>query len=348
MAVKRFCLVCVLSCVIGVGMSASTFAASDQAVPGGEQAGAVDSPLQNRTANLIRQMNQYGFHEDEISAVREMMDMSSGEIKVVEPVIEKVYEGMAKGIDNQRIVSAVKQVRTRYREAYRQAELLSKEPEQTQMLGELIAESFAAGLMPEDCQRIVQQLRQKVRSTERKQEYELPEATMLAARNLARSRVGSEIIADLLSGALQQHYEAQQMSQLQQRFQSRARYDSAETVARSFSEDIGRGLSADQLGGESGRDDDNGNGSGSGRTAGKSSDNAGAGAANNSENSTGSGGAGSDGSSGGSDKSGNGSSSGAGSDNSSAESGSGNQAGGANTSAGGSGHGHGGEAGKKK
>lgn len=354
MFVKRFCFPCILFCIMAISISANTFAENGPVDSDDGQSVVTNSPeqFQVRMTALSRQMSQYGFQEDEIIAARDMMDTNSGGIMIVEPVMEKIYEGMAKGVDNQRIMQAIEQVRNRYREAYRQAGIAGTETGQTLQLGELIAESFAAGLLSEDCERILNQLRERVRTMDRQSAYELLDATMLAARSLARSRVDSETIAGLLSGALQEQYEARQMVMLQQQFQRRTRYNSAESVARNFAEDIGQGVSVDQLGRERSRAGETGNGAASGRTAGKSGDEGADGAGGNSENSSesgsGSGGTGSGGGSGGSGNNGNGGSSGAGSDNSSAGAGNSSQAGGSSTNAEGSGHGHGGEAGKRK
>ena len=228
------------------------------------------------------------------------------------PLTDKVYEGIAKNIEEDVIVQAVTRVRNRYRHAYRQAQELAVDPEQEELLGNLIAGAYTAGLTEEDCDAILAALQTRTRTANQRQDQELAIQTMTTARFMAHREVRSKTVSELLVTALDKSYETADLKEMQHSFLNRARYGSAENIARQFSDNINQGMDASALGhspkrsGES--DGSGGAGSGGSNGSGGNSGGAGSGGSNSSGGNSGGAGSGgsnsSDGNSGGSGSSG--------------------------------------------
>ena len=250
-----------------------------------------------------------------------------------EPLADKVYEGIAKGVDEERIVQAMTTVRNRYAHAYRQARQLADDTDDAQVLGKVVAEAYTAGLQQQDCDEIVEQLQTRLQTMTRQEARELALQTMLTTRLMARRGVESVTVSEVMASALEQSYDDADMQQIQQAFTGRARNSSAQGVATQLGEHIGSGGTAQDFGSSSGFGQSHGDGTGSGGQAGGAGGNAG-GSSGDGAGSSGSSGDSGNGSSGSSGSSG-GSSSGGGSGGSSG--GSGGQGGSSGNSGGGKG-----------
>ncbi|MDW7772411.1 MAG: hypothetical protein SCH71_05915, partial [Desulfobulbaceae bacterium] len=261
---------------------------------------------------LLQAMQQYRFTNSEMLRVQNMIQEAQEKGVPADPMIAKVYEGMAKKVSEQNIVQAVERVRNRYENAFHRAEALTDDQGQIRTLGTVIAEAQTAGLRNEDCDRIVDQLQDRTRTMDKDQAYELSESSLLAVRNMTRYGVTSEAASDVMADALQQKFQAREMRQLQETFTTQARLGQADEVARRFSNEIRGGTDAAGLGrsgGGSGAARSGGvsGGSGSGGSGGESG-----GSGGGSDGSGGSGGSGSSGGSGGSSGGSGGSSGGSG------------------------------------
>jgi hypothetical protein len=299
----------------------------------------------DETPALLQAMHREQFRHTNMVQVQKIIEEAKQEGLPTKPLTDKVYEGIAKNIDEENIVQAITRVRNRYSHAYQQARELVVDPVQEELLGDLIAGAYTAGLEQEECETVMSALKTRTRTMNQSQAQELTIQTMTTARIMAHRDVRSETISDVLVTALGKSYEATEMKEMQNSFVNKARYGSAENVAQQFSDGINQGLRARELGHTSGRGDENDGNRGS---------NAGSGGAGSSgSNSSGNSGSSSGGSSGGSGSSGNsgggsGGSSGSsgGSGNSGGSGGSSGNSGGSSGSSGGSSGGSGGGRGK--
>ncbi|MBU1453539.1 MAG: hypothetical protein KKD01_02335, partial [Proteobacteria bacterium] len=196
---------------------------------------------------MLQAMQQYQFRHENVVRVRSMIEDSQQQGLPADPMMHKVYEGMAKKIKEENIVRAVKQVQERYETAYRQAKTLTKDSQLAKQLGEVIAEAYTAGLKEEDCAQIMSQLQVRARTINMQEANELMVQTMATARVMARRGVDSASASDVLVGALQHAYQAREMRTLQNVFIEQVRYGSPEDVARDFSVEIGRNVDASEL-----------------------------------------------------------------------------------------------------
>lgn len=292
----------------------------------------------DETPALLQAMHREQFRQSNMVRVQKMIEDANQEGLPTKPLTDKVYEGIAKDVNEEDIVQAVTRVQNRYRHAYRQAREVVVDPEQEELLGDLIADVYTAGFKQEDCETVMSSLKTRTRTMARSQAQELTIQTMTAARIMAHREVRSETISDVLVTALGKSYETTEMMEMQYSFMNRARYGAAEHVAQQFLDGINQGLGAQELGHSSGKGNGNDGNSGSGGAGSGGSDSTGNSGGSSGGSSDASGGSGNSGSSSGGSSGGSGNS---GSSSGESSGGSGNSGSSSGGSSGGSGGGRG-------
>src|SRR5690606_8616159 len=140
------------------------------------------------------------------------------------PVVNKAYEGMAKGIREQEVVRAMERTRERYSYAYRSARKISGSEAEVKSTGGMIADGMDAGLKEQDAERIVDKIRQRAQGRKLERMHGLARESFRTARVMARYRVPSGVASAALCGSLENFYQAQEMEMLRQSFMRSARY----------------------------------------------------------------------------------------------------------------------------
>ncbi|MBU3982196.1 MAG: hypothetical protein KJ985_01655, partial [Proteobacteria bacterium] len=110
------------------------------------------------TPAMLQAMQQYQFRHENTIRVRSMIQDAKQHGLPTDPLMHKVYEGIAKKANEDNIVQAVKRVQSRYEHAYQQASTLTKDKQQAKQLGQIIADAYTAGLKEQDCAQIMTQL----------------------------------------------------------------------------------------------------------------------------------------------------------------------------------------------
>lgn len=260
------------------------------------------------TPAVLQAMQRYQFRHENTLRVRNMIQEAQQQGVPTVPITDKVFEGIAKKINEDNIVQAVGRVLARYENAYRRASTLITDKQQARQLGQTIAETYTAGMKEEDCARVMTRLQTRLRTINRQEAKELTIQTMVTARIMARRGVESTTISDVLESALQHSYQAREMHTLRNSFVKQARYASPKDVANSFVVDISNGVTASGLGSQSRNSGGSQTHSEFGDSSGPSGSNGSSGGSSGSSGSSGSGGSG--GSSGSSGSGGSGGSSG--------------------------------------
>ncbi len=299
---KYFTLVCVL-------LTSASLASADEPLIENTESGSQEQAREmyqtqidkDETPALLQAMHREQFRQSNMVRVQKIIEDAKGEGLPTKPLTDKVYEGIAKDVNEEDIVEALTRVRNRYRHAYQQARELVVDPEQEEILGDLITDAYTAGLQQEECEAVMSALKTRTRTMNRGQAQDLIIQTMITARIMAQREVRSETISDVLVTALGKSYEATEMKELQHSFMNNTRYGSSEHVAQQFLDGINQGLRAQELGPASGGSNENDGSRGSNAGSGG----AGSGGANSSENAGGNSGGSSGGSSGGTGGSGN-------------------------------------------
>ncbi len=290
---------------------------------------------------LTRTMDSAGFSEEQVLQVQSMIKTAQQQGFPADAVSGKIYEGVAKHVDPDRIVQALERVTSRYEYGHALALKLTNREQQAARLGNTITAGIAAGLTRQDAEKIVNSLQSRSRQMNRNELYLLAEETMLTARDMSRQGVSSETTAGVVGQAVQKNFAAGEMRTMRNTFSRQEAEGNRDSLARDYGTAIGHGVQAGDLEGHGTEGRGFGGTQGSGDRSGSNAGNEG----------TGSEGSGNDNSSGGSDNSGNsggsGSSGGSGGGNSGGSEGSGGSensggSGGSGSSGGGSSGGSGG------
>ena len=107
---------------------------------------------------LIQAMIANRFQEGQILKAQAIVLEAQGRELPTKPVINKAFEGMAKQVAPEQTLQAMEAVSSRYAFAFDQARSITKNTEQAERLGNMLAESLAAGLKEQDASQVMSQL----------------------------------------------------------------------------------------------------------------------------------------------------------------------------------------------
>ena len=172
----------------------------------------------------------------------------------LEPLKNKVFEGMTKNVKPDRIVRAMEIVLSRDTFAYGRAAALTKEKTQLDRLGNTLSAALAAGLKKRDADQICSMIQNRAQAMNSSGHNSLAFETLKTARDMARLSVASKAVADVLIQALQKDYRAEEMKSMRASFMSRSRTGSPQNLAKSYSRAIRQGKSIDSPEGPAGMD----------------------------------------------------------------------------------------------
>ncbi|MBW2636428.1 MAG: hypothetical protein JRC86_02680, partial [Deltaproteobacteria bacterium] len=183
---------------------------------------------------MTKMMLQKEFSSQQTLQAQEMLMEAVQSGLPAESLMNKVNEGMAKKIQSGPLLKAMGKVQARYSFAYNHARQLAKEPEEISELGDLMADSLAAGFEREDMEPIMDRL--MTRTMERKgvEDDGLATEVCTTLRDMARLGVSSDAITDVVSEALSQNYTAQEMEALRETFMNAAKKGSPEDMAKTY------------------------------------------------------------------------------------------------------------------
>jgi hypothetical protein len=240
---KKIILSAILLFFVGCPAYGQDEIISDPIWPGAEQAGL----SRTDAAQLLRTMTEAGFTERQIQQIQDHLQKAYGQGLPVDPLSNKIYEGVAKNVPPDRIGLALGRVAGRYATGKTLAGQIGLNTQQTNNLSTQLASCLAAGLTPEDAQQIISQLQE--RSQERLQSpfFDLAQESLLTARNLTRMGVSSTTTASMVGQAIARGYSTDDIRTMRQSFSRQAGGYQAEKVAKSYCTGINQGLGASEL-----------------------------------------------------------------------------------------------------
>ncbi|MCK7511390.1 MAG: hypothetical protein MZV70_49945 [Desulfobacterales bacterium] len=151
---------------------------------------------------FIHAMNANRFQEEQILKAQAIVLEAQGRGLPAKPIINKAFEGMAKQVPPERTLQAMGAVSSRYAFAFEQARSITQNTEQIGRLGNMLAESLAAGLKEQDASRIMGQLQEQSPKMSQNQMDELAAACLAMARDMSRLGVSSSLSSQVISSAL--------------------------------------------------------------------------------------------------------------------------------------------------
>ncbi|MCG6909438.1 MAG: hypothetical protein LJE94_04855 [Deltaproteobacteria bacterium] len=230
------------------------------------QAGLVQAAM----SDITRTMLENRFNDDQVLAVHRLFLNAAAQDLPTAPLTGKILEGISKRISPERIVLAVENVHARQLFALDQGKRVADSVSVAKDLADVYAASLSAGLTRADAEAITGQLERMTAGKGSTDGYALSMATMKTARDMARLGVHSDTLTGLLSGALNQGFDAGGMEAMHQSFLADARQADAETLATAYGNAIksGTGFGVNASGGRTGRGEVSGHEGGADGTGG--------------------------------------------------------------------------------
>jgi len=205
-------------------------------------------------------------------------------------LMNKAFEGLSKNVPPSMIINAMEAVQARNLFAYQHAAKFDGQPGQTQVLGQLLAASLAAGLSKKDANEIIGQLQRRENSQKSEMSYELALESFKTTRDVSRLGVSSQAITGIVAQALSKGYNHEDMQSLRNAFMTQAQNAEPQELANAFAATMQAGKGPQEgAGSHDGPPGDSGQGG-----AGSGNGNSGSGPGDSGSGSGGSGGSGSE------------------------------------------------------
>lgn len=196
---------------------------------------------------LTRAMDTAGFSSLQIQQVQGIVKTAQQQGLPAEAVTSKVFEGIAKHVDPDRIVQALQRVTSRYQNGYSLARKLTTKDKQAVKLGNTLTAGMAAGLTRDDANKLINELKSRSSRMDRNDFYLLAEETMLTARDLCRQGVSSATTAEVVGKAVQKGFAAKDMHTMRNTFSRQGVHGNRESLAKNYTAAIDHGMQAHDL-----------------------------------------------------------------------------------------------------
>jgi len=196
---------------------------------------------------LTQHMIKGQFKQEYVLRAHEIVTKAKYEGLPPEPIMSKVYEGIAKQVRVENVLQAMERVRSRHAFANEQAKKMIQEQDQVNSLRNIISDSSAAGLSNEDIGHITSEFQKRAEQMERAHADELAMESFKTARFMARAGVPSEETKGVVSQALKRRYSAWDMITLRTRFKAQYGNSDPESLAREYDKQIRKGRDAGTL-----------------------------------------------------------------------------------------------------
>jgi hypothetical protein len=245
---------------------------------------------------LTRAMQQNQFNEQQIQRAHALMIEARNSSLPVQPLTNKAFEGMAKGVPPPLIVNAMQTVQSRNAFAFQRAAQLSRDKTHIDSLGRTLATGLAAGLSREDADKITTMAQQRAGSMRSDQAYSLALESFQTARDVSRLGVSSSAVTGMVTRALDKGYNPEDMRTMRSAFMNQAQHADPQNLARGYTAAIqaGKGFHGGPgtAGGQSGGAGPGGSGSGGSGSGGGGSGGSGSGGGGSGGSGSGGGGSG--------------------------------------------------------
>ena len=164
-----------------------------------------------------------------------------------EPMMEKAMEGIAKGVSDQQVVSAMKAVAERYAHSYQITRQLKQAGQNTNGLPEIVAGCLASGMKLKDLENLAATISKQTKTKQNETDTALQ--AMRTARTMARRGIRSSTIEDVLILAVENQISLKAMEQLQhkERYQF-GKFQKSSTGGNQGSDSVGQGGSGSSSG----------------------------------------------------------------------------------------------------
>ncbi len=196
---------------------------------------------------MAKAMLQNKFTEEQMIKAYEMIGEAKKTGLPVEPLMDKLHEGIGKRVQSQNIIMAMEKVKKRFQSAAQYAYSMSDSEEETDALTGDIAESLSAGMTGTDIETIGDMLDEMKIQTKEKSSLKIQ--TLETVKTMARTGAKSGSVTNTIKAALKNGYDHNKMKGLEKAFinQVKANHNPSE-IAEVFTRGINAGTSVDEMG----------------------------------------------------------------------------------------------------
>ncbi len=196
---------------------------------------------------MTKAMVQNKFTEQQMVRAYDIIGEAKKNGVPVEPVMNKLHEGIVKRVQSQNIIMAMEKVSKRYQSAAQYAYSMSDSEEETDALTGDIAESLAAGMTDNDIEMIGEMLDQA--QIQPKEKSPLKMQTLATVKTMARTGAGSTSVVNTIRAALKKGYDQGKMKGLEKAFVNQVRGNhNPSDIAEALTRGIKAGVSLDEMG----------------------------------------------------------------------------------------------------
>jgi hypothetical protein len=203
----------------------------------------------NSVIKMTQSMIAADFSEQQIVAVHEILAKVTKRDLDEKPIINKLYEGIAKNVKPETIIQVMEINRDRYEFANAYTQNMKIDEDKAKVVAKIVADCRAANMDITSMNKIKEMLLVKNQNAPRNQALDLIDKTLNTARIMARSGVDSKDIVDVMNNAFKRNYNAGQMETLGNIFMMQAKgMSSAPDLAKAYSSAIKSGATPDNFG----------------------------------------------------------------------------------------------------
>ncbi len=188
---------------------------------------------------VTNRMLEADFKKDEILSAYNVLIRAKKQQLPEDPIMDKLNEGIAKDVQPDKIILAMKKVRARYETASTYAKILAVDEDHIETMTKEIAECMAAGIDANDIHKVAEALREKAKDMRRSSADALSKRSVRIMKTMARSGVESQDALSVVESAFESGYDAKDMEGLENSFRLNVRWtSSASDLAKAYAKVI--------------------------------------------------------------------------------------------------------------
>jgi hypothetical protein len=197
---------------------------------------------------MTQSMISGNFSEQQIIEGYNLLITAKKQDTPTDPIINKLYEGIAKNANSEKILQAMEDVKSRYEFAKAYTQNMKIDADQSKTVGKEVADCLSAKMDKGSMNKIKEMLQNKTQSAPKSQAFELIMKSLNTTRIMARSGVDSNDVVDVINSAFKRNYNAGQIESLGNNFMTQAKgLTSAPDLARAYSSAIKSGATPDNF-----------------------------------------------------------------------------------------------------
>jgi hypothetical protein len=197
---------------------------------------------------MTQSMISDNFTEQQIIEGYDLIIKARKQETPTDPIINKLYEGIAKNATSEKILQAMEDVRSRYEFSTAYAQNMKIDADQSRTVAREVADCLTAKMDKGSMIKIKEVLQNKTQSAPKSQAFDLIMKTLNTTRIMARSGVASTDVVEVMNSAFKRNYNSKQMESLGNNFMTQAKgLTSAPDLARAYSSAIKSGATPDNF-----------------------------------------------------------------------------------------------------